>query len=331
MSLPRCETTGITRVFCMCTDCEPGFTMTAEEQELMACRFEPGTWPEQPPRPPARVIDLDGPQFRHDPDAVVRREPIRPKETRADRIRRWLIDLPNDVALLPDMANTSNGQPAPSSPANQRIPIKAAVLDVPEQIAVTLAHWIHIAHHDMDDDPGLPEPTITSMCDWLLRHLLWITTGPWSLRDDDTTDTVLHQFTHDLRLLRTHTQAILGERDPYTPRCDQCGQRLEAMDDNSWYRCTNHNPIRIIDHWAEIGRLTAIQPPMTINELSAAIDVPTGTIGRWVAAGALTPTTDAKRGRLFDVWQARQVKANLRHGPNKSRARNTDCAIEHMR
>ena len=43
MSLPRCETTELERVWCSCSTCDRGFSMTTEERELMAHRFNPVT------------------------------------------------------------------------------------------------------------------------------------------------------------------------------------------------------------------------------------------------------------------------------------------------
>lgn len=126
------------------------------------------------------------------------------------------------------------------------------------------------------------------------------------------------ELADDLHAADKAIKAALRERPEYLPRCDKCGWKLEAKDGGSWYSCTGCK--RVVDHWAELKRLAEIQPPMAIKDLASAVNVPMETVKGWVKSGALTAVNPAKRGKLYDVWQARQIKATLRHGPNKETA-----------
>ena len=251
-------------------------------------------------------------------------------DERADRrLRDSLRDLPERLAtataLLAGEKLGGGGDSAHPVPTS-RPPLNLAVIDLTRRgrvhddpiahmttrsagVVTMLASWTRLAHGEMlDTDTATTEPathpTGATECAWLLRHIVWILAQQW-----------VTEFAEDVAIADRDVRAALHERREYLPRCDRCGYRLEAMDAGSWYRCTGCQ--RVIDHWAELKRLAEIQPPMTLPELSAAINVPLKTLHDWHRRGLIAPAGDAKRGRRFDVWQARQVKANLRHGPNR--------------
>lgn len=244
-------------------------------------------------------------------------------------LRETLRDLPDRITVAAaliageKLAAADDGtRPVPGS----RPPLNLAVVDLTRRgkihddpiahmttrsagILAMLQSWTRLAHGEMLDtdtdttDPTM-HPTVGTECAWLLRHIVWILEQQW-----------VTELAVDLGIAERDVKAVLRERAPYAPRCDRCTYRLEAMDGGSWYRCTGCH--RVIDHWAELKRLAEIQPPMTLAELSAAVDVPVKTLHDWHKRGLLTPVTDAKRGRVFDPYEARQVKATLRHGPNR--------------
>lgn len=296
MSQPTCETTGHPILFC---DCEVHDPRPVVITPWNRADRSPGTeW-------------LD--------------------ERQEKRLRDTLRDLPDRYAICDAIKageHISDGEDITRSIPGSRPPLNIAILDLtrnqgshPDPIAhmtvdrglvAMLESWTRLAEAEMLDDGQEPEPlttppTVATECDWLLRNIVWVLEQQW-----------VTELADDLAKADKAVKAALRERPEYLPRCDRCGWRLEAKDGGSWYSCTGCR--RVIDHWAELKRLAEIQPPMTIKELATAVDVPMETVKGWVKSGALTAVNDVKRGRLYDVWQARQVKAALRHGPNKETA-----------
>ena len=318
-----CPWSDLPRAWCACVQCA-GHHPDADSLTLLGHHYQPGHTAGG-----VRVL-LDSPSHPRREPADVSLPDDTPNRTIADRVYRWLLELPDDMALLPDVLTGVGGADGGKTPPCERSVFRVAVADLLDERRKTgyassdavaqvgkvareagrrygvlweLSMWARMADEDMtnagvDHTPTADHTTILTECDWLLRHHPWITTCEWA---DEYFDSV-RSIVRDVR-------QAMGERRPYQPRCE-CGWHIQARDQGAYYQCTGCG--RIVEHWAELKRIAEVQQPMTLAELSVAIDVPEKTLYRWKDAGIITPTTDAKRGMLFDVYEARHAKATLR-------------------
>ena len=318
-----CPWSDLPRGWCACAQCA-GHNPDADSLTQLEHHYHPS-------RPSAAApVRLDNPGTpRRSPDEVPVPDHSPGKEL-PDRVYQWLLELPGELALLPDVLTGGGATDGTSSPPDERIPFRAAVADLLDErgkpgysssdaiaqvgrdarafgrrygVLWELAMWARMADEDMTeydvDHAPLPDtPTVLSVCDWLLRHHPWIAESEW--RDE---------YFDSVRTIVRDVRQAMGERMPYQPRCD-CGWRLQACDQGAYYRCSGCG--RIVQHWAELKRIAEVQEPMTMAELAVAIDVPEKTLYRWKGAGLITPKTDAKRGMVFDVYEARHAKSVTR-------------------
>lgn len=176
--------------------------------------------------------------------------------TTTDHIRRCLAAIPDLMALLPDALGTRSRGPQTSRPVpGSRPPVDLDILDLtdhrpkehwaadrsplldPDRKGVLpyLDDWCQdlattaldgdvvygVAPHEVDPVPDVP--TVSSVCDWLTRHLDWAATLPqWPELADGVS--AIHGR------LRAATRHVRDVEDKPVP-CSRCGAGVLERDD----------------------------------------------------------------------------------------------------
>jgi hypothetical protein len=176
-------------------------------------------------------------------------------------------------------------------------------------VVLTLAAWARLvcsemAEEDIDSDLA-DEPTISSECGYLLKHLDWIATHIWY--DDE-----MHP---DVKQMWTDVRRVCGVRDPMGYECPTCGWLVQPRYEGTVYTCSGCER-----NWTmanEIDALVADQTSvMSLPDCARWIGKPVQNLNHWKAKGYIYPVGfDRKRKRdLFDVRLVQRVADTVQNG-----------------
>lgn len=238
-----------------------------------------------------------------------------------DDVARWLTEIPELVALLPDAAVTHapHGE-GTRSVAGPRVPTNLDVLhlldvrtkgeDMPDPDRVGVLPYLDSWARDLeatalDERPTPPEflpevPTVANTVQWLLGELEWAATLPqWPEMADG--------------IRRTHKAlrlAVRGVREaPQRPvPCVRCENPLTAVEGTvaSW-EC------RACGHQVSVQAVTLRQAASILRDDLGKAAPTLRTLQRWaLRPGILAPIADGPRKRMFDMGQIRKLAAEER-------------------
>lgn len=237
-----------------------------------------------------------------------------------DEVQRYLAELPDMCALLPEAAivRTPRGEGSRSVPG-PRPPLRLDVLHLldtrdkgwafdvppdPDRVGVLpfLDSWARdLEATALDERPELPgelpdPPTVAGLCNWLAGEALWASGLPqWPEMADGIQRT--------WKAVRIAVSAVRHE-EGRPVRCDECGAgELRHIEGSKpLWECT------------ECGHKVAMQA-VTLREAAAILRRERGkrapslrTLQRWaLRPGLLTPIGDGPKRRLFNMGQIRSV------------------------
>lgn len=166
-----------------------------------------------------------------------------------------------------------------------------------------LYQWAKLIEAEMyDTSPQMPAelpeaPTLTSVVAWLQQHLDWALTQRWSV-----------ELVRDIDWWWRRVRHLVGERDPYQPRCPRClfpiepavGAVVDSHVPGIW-RCLGCGNETSLD--AALKRLA--EPVVTLAQAAEITGVPFRTLQSRARAGKLLPVTSSSaRPALYRLRDA---------------------------
>lgn len=170
--------------------------------------------------------------------------------------------------------------------------------------------WARMMEADlMEADPKLPEElpdpvTMATVTSWLVdHHERWGELFPQEAAE----------FAKDVKRWHNRLRAELGEHDPPTLRHTNlggCGDVLVQLADGVRYECRGCHKVLTP---GEMLSLAKWQADVTLTEAAVALEVPRGTLDRWVSSGWVAPVRTG-RPALYALRDIRDVKERLARG-----------------
>ena len=237
-------------------------------------------------------------------------------------VRRWLTELPDLCALLPDAlvvrtphGEGSRGVPGPKPPARlgvlhlldertKDVQDSSCYPDYPDPDRVGVLPYLDTWARDLeatalDERPELPDelpehPTVANICGWLLGELEWASTLPqWPELADGCGRL--------WKAVRIATRAV-RDRDERPVPCSRCGAgRLERVEgEKPLWECR------------ACGHLISVRA-VTLGQAAKIIGVHREQLKRWsMRQGLLSPISDTPGRRLYDLGELQRLVAEHR-------------------
>lgn len=237
-----------------------------------------------------------------------------------ERVREWLAEIPELYAMLPMYRAPGSLPPDPearratTNPSRPNAVLEVVALaderDKPHSdgevgvrdtdldsragerrqgILPTLGMWVSMVSaelidlgEDVDECCPAHEHTIAGEAAWLVKYA----ERALELHDD---------FAEDIAWMHRDLRKAVGERDPLDFYCPKCGWLIEPVDGAAWFRCTGCPQTWRLD--AEIRRLGATQPDMSLRECARRLNRPLATLREWASRGKILPV--GRRGQVF--------------------------------
>lgn len=268
-----------------------------------------------------------------------------------DAVRTQLADIPKLYTQLPRFILPGSKPPDPNTPRASsnpaRPPVTLDVIDLRDTrlkpnaddefgerdleldqmagyrrlgVLPTLGLWVSMVAaeltdqgEDVEDCCPPHQHTIGGECDWLY----------------DWTDLILEQhpdFADDINWIHKDLRQAVGEsnRKPYHPRCPWCRDKIEGEGETGteWFRCLGCG--RTWTFAAEIRRLAATQPPMTLRQCSEAMRRPLKTLQRWAAELRFLPVGERNGVKVYDLEIIKRAAASVDSPGRPARRRHRD-------
>lgn len=167
----------------------------------------------------------------------------------------------------------------------------------------TLGLWVSLAYAELEDLGRGPVG-----CCPARRHTI---SGETAWLAEYAPDIIeLHgDFARDIELLWADLRRACRIRREYIPKCNKCGNRIEAVmdgDSPAWWRCTGCPQTWV--HDAEVQRLALTRPPMTLIEMATFLGKSVRDLYRLRDDSRFVPVGRSKRGgALYEVEQVRRA------------------------
>jgi len=251
----------------------------------------------------------------------------------AAHVRRLLADIPD---LLTEAQHYLTPGTAPKDPDARhatsifKIPIVAEIADLLDTrekdvedatdnrtngerrlgVLPTLGLWVSLVYVELEDLGQSPRDccplkthTVAGECDWLAEYAEPII----ELHPD---------FVADIEKLWTELRQACRIRREYTPRCPNCGFRVEGVygsdedQEAAWYRCTGCPKTFVLD--AELKRLALTQPAMTLRQIAGILGLSCRDVYAWHANNRYAPVGTNSRGqKLFELEHVRRAALSV--------------------
>jgi hypothetical protein len=184
----------------------------------------------------------------------------------------------------------------------------------------TLASWSRLVCSEMSDEDIesdlADEPTISSECGYLLKHLAWIAEHQWY--DDE-----MHP---DVKTIWSDVRRAIGVRDWITLKCRYCQNPVHPVDASfnptSWEACAfgkceacDRGLFRIGPELAALGK---VQESVPLDVISKTLGIPLPTLYRWWKVGVFDAAPESpkrpssRRPAVFDLATVRDRVALVR-------------------
>ena len=170
----------------------------------------------------------------------------------------------------------------------------------------TLGLWVALVHAELEDLGRAPESCCPARGHTLAGEVAWLV--EWAeavieLHDD---------FPRDIELLWQELRRACRVRQEYIPQCPKCGHRLEGVygsesdKEAAWFRCTGCPQTFVMD--AELKRLAALQPPMTLRQIAGVLRLSCRDVYGWYRQDRYMPVgTNARGQRLFELEHVKRA------------------------
>src|SRR5215207_967150 len=227
----------------------------------------------------------------------------------ATQVRRYLNDIPE---LIVEASHYLTPGTAPIDPTSVRgtaifrIPIVPEIFDLLDTndkalddimlnrsggerrlgVLPTLGLWVSLVHDELEDLGTAVRECCPARAHTVAGEAGWLSEYAERIL-------VLHpDFYRDIEQLWTELRRACRIRKEYVPKCPYCDHRIEGVYGSAdaeypaWYRCTGCSKNWI--HEAELKRLGATQPRMTLRQIAAWLNIPLRTLHNWRSAGRFT-------------------------------------------
>ena len=156
----------------------------------------------------------------------------------------------------------------------------------------TLGLWVALAYAELDDLGRGPRECCPARAHTVAGEATWLseyTPDVIELHDD---------FAREVELLWVELRRACRVRRDYVPKCPQCAHRVEGVygspEDQApaWWRCTGCPKTWV--HDAEIARLAATQPRLSLRQAASVLQIPVSTLHRWKNQGRFSPDSKGR-------------------------------------
>lgn len=167
----------------------------------------------------------------------------------------------------------------------------------------TLSMWVSLVHGEMIDLDEDPSDCCPPRAHTLAGEVAWLS------QYADRAVALHNDFAPEMRQIRNDLRTACRVVEPFVPQCPKCGWWMEGQwpDDEvdaekapPWWKCSGCG--WTITHDAEVRRLAALQPPMTLRQMATMTGVSHRTLLRWEADKRFLPVGENSRGvKLYEV------------------------------
>lgn len=219
-----------------------------------------------------------------------------------ERFHHDLDLIPQRYSELPQVITGIKGLGAGSpNPAESKAPLSITVVHLLDTAIPRVAMNLRMIVEEMTSD-GQQAPSIerwlslTELCTSIRQATWWLIGQPW-----------VTEVTTDLHTLRVEMEDALGIIKEYKPKCRQCGEWLEAMDNGTWYSCPACGRKYVV---AEDLKALGDAQYLRLEEVAQLLDVAYSTLRRWKSEYKwIRPIDYTAAGiALYDLDQVRTVR-----------------------
>ena len=245
------------------------------------------------------------------------------------QVRRHLADIPE---LLEEASHYLIPGSAPIDPTATRgttifrIPITPEIFDLLDErdkalddimlnrsggerrlgVLPTLGLWVSLAWAELDDTGRTPRECCPAREHTVAGEVRWLSEYAGDIIE-------LHpEFHRDVEQLWEELRRACRIRKDYAPKCPRCGFKIEGIfgseEDEypAWYRCTGCPKTWVKE--AELRRLGATQPPMTLRQIASMLKLSCRDVYGWYSKNRYMPVgTDGRGRKLFEVEHVKSV------------------------